>query len=774
MHEVDVPTGYILLVTSSWVDLMRNKLLIAILTAIGLAVRLTLAPFTGHGWDMYVWLKSGELFTYTSYNIYEISDIAGFPWGFYTYPPLWLYWLAAAQALRALLGLEIHLQVFLIKLPIILADVITGLLLYRLGQKLALEEKTCVTMYALFILNPLVIFISSVWGMFDSVATLFVILSLLLLTTGHECMSLFSLGVGAAVKIYPALFFPALLIYLHENKKPIREVLIKGSAMFFSPLIISSLPYLSSPGPYLSKIFFHISNVGQFNIWTLIKPFLSVEWISIISTSLLVFLYGYFILKNLKNFSKSGFQLRLFTGLLIIFLATSMKVNVQYMVWLIPLLLIDIATKKGRSREDVISYIIINAVGLVFIAAFGQFISFDLTSLGRVKSVVVSENFIAGGLILTSSAIAGWRFILMMLDHLNLTNVKKVMMGKVGISLILILFILSLSLFPSPAGIELPQSKVRIAVLESAHSVFTDGKTYLDFDEVDRLGRPNIIVLPFSIDFFNLYDRYDPELSLNKYMKFRIDTSELKASDLRRIVSNLKNEGIRVTLGVFIAPEQRLVSYGIHGYSADWLINNHPEVLRDGKIQFGEYINESGVETRYSTFVAKKIRDIVMDFGFDGVYILTEPEGIRTVKDLEALLPLLVDVRKEVGDDKVLFIDRVDPFLSAPALRETLNHVDYLVIHTSPWIDGMLYGTRANRTIETYQLRIRQLKNELPRDVWPKLLYTVYTLDMTNGWLTPALEVQLEVDSYSGLLESGYAVYYASNYLPYRLKLRAS
>jgi hypothetical protein len=227
-------------------------------------------------------------------------------------------------------------------------------------------------------------------------------------------------------------------------------------------------------------------------------------------------------------------------------------------------------------------------------------------------------------------------------------------------------------------------------------------------------------------------------------------------------------------VGVFIAPEQRLVSYGIHGYSADWLINNHPEVLRDGKIQFGEYINEGGVETRYSAFVAKKIRDIVMDFGFDGVYILTEPEGIRTAQDLEAVLPLLVDVRKEVGDDKVLVIDRVDPFLSAPALRETLSHVDYLVIHASPWIDGMLHGTRANRTIETYQLRIRQLKSELPRDVWPKLLYTVYTLDLTNGWLTPALEVQLEVDSYSGLLESGYAVYYASNYLPYRLKLRAS
>jgi len=66
--------------------------------AAALVVRLVLAPFFGHSWDLFIWVKSGELF-YRGVNVYEVRSLTDFPWGFYTYPPGWLYWLGTAYAL---------------------------------------------------------------------------------------------------------------------------------------------------------------------------------------------------------------------------------------------------------------------------------------------------------------------------------------------------------------------------------------------------------------------------------------------------------------------------------------------------------------------------------------------------------------------------------------------------------------------------------------------------------------------------------------------------
>ncbi len=740
----------------------------------GLIVRLLVAPFTGHGWDMYVWLKSGELFLYSGTNIYEISDVAGFPWGFYAYPPLWLYWLAAAQLLTTSFSLSINEHIILIKLPIIISDILSGYLLYLLLLRLRIDEKLSIRISILFLFNPLIIFVSSVWGMFDSIATLFVLLSLLLLMKNHDYTSILLLGIGAAIKIYPALLLPCLLIYIYDKKRKLIKSLIMGCLIFSLPLIIFSFPYLFSLNAYITKLFYHTSNIGQFNIWTLITPLLSTEISTIISMILFVTFYGYYIIKNRGVLSLREHSVKTFTAILAVFLATSIKVNVQYLTWIIPLMLIELAVDKYRRKFNTTSFIIINLMGIVFIAAFSQLISFDLGSLGRVNSLVVSENFVVGGLILSSAGVAGWRFILMMLEYLGLSRVKEVLTGKIGVSLILILLLLSLSLFPSPVGIELPRGNVRIAVPESVHSLFIDGDVYLSSDEHKRLASFNIIVFPFSLDFFNQYEGYVPDESVNNYMKFRIDTSELRMSHLRRIVRNLKSNDIRVLIGVFISPRQELVSYGIHGYSSEWLINNHPEVIKNGKVHFGEIINESNRQMKYSSYIAGKIARVIEDFDFDGLYILTEPEGIRTINDVDAIMPLIIDARKELGIDKIVIIDRVDPFLPSDALIKIMTQCDYVVLHTSPWIDGMQYGTRANRTIEMYYQRIKQLKEELPSKRWSQLLYSIYTLDMTSGWLTPALEIQLEVDTYSNLLNNGYSIYYASRYLPYRLNLRES
>ncbi|MEM2041874.1 MAG: hypothetical protein QW410_00785, partial [Nitrososphaerota archaeon] len=61
---------------------MSDRRALALILISGLAVRLAVAPFTGHSWDVYVWIKSAELFNAGFWNVYRVSEVPSFPWGF--------------------------------------------------------------------------------------------------------------------------------------------------------------------------------------------------------------------------------------------------------------------------------------------------------------------------------------------------------------------------------------------------------------------------------------------------------------------------------------------------------------------------------------------------------------------------------------------------------------------------------------------------------------------------------------------------------------------
>ena len=71
--------------------MMCRRLVVILLIAF--VSRIVLSPFFGHPWDMYIWFKSGEL-ALSNINIYLLENPVDYPWGFYAYPPTWLYWLA--------------------------------------------------------------------------------------------------------------------------------------------------------------------------------------------------------------------------------------------------------------------------------------------------------------------------------------------------------------------------------------------------------------------------------------------------------------------------------------------------------------------------------------------------------------------------------------------------------------------------------------------------------------------------------------------------------
>ena len=160
---------------------IRRQLFLIIV--LGLVARLIPSAFFAHPWDMYIWIKSGELGLH-ELNIYKFNNPVDYPWGFYAYPPAWLYWLIAATVIGDAVG-DLHFKVFMIKLPIILADIAIALLLYRLAEKLGFDEKKALIISAIWLFNPITYFISTFWGMFDSIAVLFELLAIYSVSYTH-------------------------------------------------------------------------------------------------------------------------------------------------------------------------------------------------------------------------------------------------------------------------------------------------------------------------------------------------------------------------------------------------------------------------------------------------------------------------------------------------------------------------------------------------------------------------------------------------------------
>ena len=185
-----------------------------IIIGLGLLIRLYFALTTkGHPIDMAdfkYWASwAAKDFTHF-YNTKVFTD----------YPPLYIYILFIIGKIVNFLnlGYNVIAQNFLIKLPSILADLITTYMLFKLSIRY-LSKKWGLVIVGIYILNPVIIFNSSIWGQIDSFFTMFIILGILLLKDDNIIIA--SIVFTAAVLLKPQgiIFLPILLFELIRNRK---------------------------------------------------------------------------------------------------------------------------------------------------------------------------------------------------------------------------------------------------------------------------------------------------------------------------------------------------------------------------------------------------------------------------------------------------------------------------------------------------------------------------------------------------------------------------
>jgi len=135
-----------------------------------------------------------------------------------------------------LLGIDnVIIQQFTVKLPFILAAIVSSLAINRTVQHLRGQNKTNIDPSLMFLLLPITIFDVVIFGNPLIIAIMFLVLSLLCLVKDKPLLSSLFLGMSAATYLYPIFFaLPFLKVVKHNN----------GKGKMFSALGIFTLTFV--------------------------------------------------------------------------------------------------------------------------------------------------------------------------------------------------------------------------------------------------------------------------------------------------------------------------------------------------------------------------------------------------------------------------------------------------------------------------------------------------------------------------------------------------
>ena len=379
-------------------NLRQPRILIPFIVAA--AIRFAFAPFTEQRWDMYVW-RIEPVLAY-NYHLNPFWPQSGVPnvlaW---SYPPLWLLTLLALYPIyshlfspqlpanisvlwqklpqtgnvfeiyRSFVPAGLPILDLIDKAPMIVADLLIGLVLYELIKR----DSPKYAYYALiaWLFNPYVIWISSVWGMFDAIPALLVLLSVYLLIVRKYKSSVILLVASALFKLYSIVLIPIMSIIIYkrgEKAKALKYFVFSTLAT----LIVTFMTYavaasLAGQDPLslsiqLSENLFYKraspDMLGQ-NLFQNLSPltFLNQVFTSLhVSTNIPispVLMSIAVILICLQIFrSKSLQDHEIIAYVVVAHFATYLTysvVNEQYLVWVLPLILVLAAKKNSATLK---------------------------------------------------------------------------------------------------------------------------------------------------------------------------------------------------------------------------------------------------------------------------------------------------------------------------------------------------------------------------------------------------------------------------------------
>lgn len=301
-----------------------------LLLGLALLLRLALAPLT-EGWDFHAFAQLAG-FVNQGHDVYAMRrSQMQLPWA---YLPLCLNMFAGLGWLSTHLGVPFRLMG---KLPIIIADVEIGWLLYSALLRRGHSEHLAIMGMSLYLFNPLVIYNSAVVGRFDAIALVFLLLALEYASTALFAPA-FALSIAA--KTFPLFLIPVLA--LGRDRASWRRLAWAAVlvCLFSLPFVLTDLKgvigYLlyDTRSPWL----------GRLSWYSALQSFAGLsaaQTLSIARTGSLLFPLALLTLLRRPLYIKAAAGLALF----IVF---NRAVYEQYLLWPLPFLIVVALHYRSR------------------------------------------------------------------------------------------------------------------------------------------------------------------------------------------------------------------------------------------------------------------------------------------------------------------------------------------------------------------------------------------------------------------------------------------
>lgn len=190
---------------------MQNRSELKVLLLAGLLAREIFSFWTGHPFDFELWVRLGYAMVHggdpygslppvpglSFANLYSLRDSATI-----AYLPFWPLISGALYLAYSAMGVNNRfVYYFILKQPIIVGDVALGYLLYSYIS----SRKPNMSAWALrfWLFSPFTIILSGIWGMFDSLAMAFVLVSMI---STRYLRTAFWAGIGTFAKSLPVIY----------------------------------------------------------------------------------------------------------------------------------------------------------------------------------------------------------------------------------------------------------------------------------------------------------------------------------------------------------------------------------------------------------------------------------------------------------------------------------------------------------------------------------------------------------------------------------------
>ena len=229
---------------------------------------------------------------------------------FTDYPPMYMYVLYIVGFLRSVFDWQTiaHPEAsqmfrFMIFFPAIIADLLIGLVLYfmvdksfqkvrtsgKKRTKTVLNDSFALFIVALWLFNPAIILVSSVWGQVESVFVLLLLLSLILVKRKNLLFGYILFGIAILTKpqslfIAPVYLYSAISYFTekHENRSWYLPLSIFGAALV---MVIVSIPFGLQDTLYqITRGIdsYNFATINAYNLWAVFGG----NWISLDTTFL--------------------------------------------------------------------------------------------------------------------------------------------------------------------------------------------------------------------------------------------------------------------------------------------------------------------------------------------------------------------------------------------------------------------------------------------------------------------------------------------------------